>query len=133
MGLVPEHLPDSAPIGWKAAMDKSKASRLTLVGALLSAASLLIILQMLRIQNSVKHQELSRWADEQYSYAIENYYPERGNIYDRWGRLLAGNEDVYEIGLLLQYVANPKTIAQTLDGINDLTYQSVLGKASQSL
>ena len=112
-------------------VDKSRSPRLILIGALLSAASLLIVLQMLRIQNSVKHQELSRWADEQYSYAVENYYPERGNIYDRWGRLLAGNEDVYEIGLLLQYVANPDSIARTLDGVNDLTYKTVLQNASQ--
>ena len=112
-------------------MDKSRSPRLILIGALLSAASLLIVLQMLRIQNSLKHQELSRWADEQYSYAVENYYPERGNIYDRWGRLLAGNEDVYEIGLLLQYVANPDSIARTLDGVNDLTYKTVLQSASQ--
>ncbi len=112
-------------------MDKSRSPRLILTGALLSAASLLIVLQMLRIQNSLKHQELSRWADEQYSYAVENYYPERGNIYDRWGRLLAGNEDVYEIGLLLQYVANPDSIARTLDGVNNLTYKTVLQSASQ--
>ena len=112
-------------------MDKSKSSRLTLIGALLSAVSLLIILQMVRIQNSLKHQELSRWADEQYSYAIENYFPERGNIYDRWGRLLAGNEDVYEVGMLLEYVANPETIAVTLDGVNELTYKEVLGDASK--
>lgn len=111
-------------------MDKPHSARLTLIGALLSAVSLLIIIQMARIQNSLKHQELSHWADEQYSYAIENYYPERGAIYDRWGRLLAGNEDVYEIGLLLQYVANPDSIARTLDGVNDLTYQSVLADAS---
>ena len=69
-----------------------------MIGLALSLASILIIFQMVRIQNSTKHQELSRWADEEYSYAIENYYPERGNIYDRWGRLLAGNEDVYEVG-----------------------------------
>lgn len=112
-------------------MDNQKSSRLTLIGALLSAASLLIIMQMVRIQNSLKHQELSRWADEQYSYAIENYYPERGNIYDRWGRLLAGNEDVYEIGLLLQYVANPDSIARTLDGVNDLTYKTLLEVAAK--
>ena len=67
-------------------MSKSGTSRLTIIGGLLSAASFLIIFQMARIQGSTKHQELSRWADEQYSYAIENYYPERGNIYDRWGR-----------------------------------------------
>ncbi len=113
-------------------MDKSHNPRLIIIGALLTAVSLLIVLQMLRIQNSLKHQELSRWADEQYSYAIENYYPERGNIYDRWGRLMAGNEDVFEIGLLLQYVANPDTIARTLDGINDLTYSKVMGTASQA-
>ena len=112
-------------------MDKAKNSRLILIGALLSSASLLIIFQMVRIQNSSQHQELSRWADEQYSYAVENYYPERGNIYDRWGRLFAGNEDVYEIGLLLQYVINPVSIAQTLDGINGLSYQTILKTAAQ--
>lgn len=112
-------------------MDKTKFPRLIIIGALLTSISLLIIFQMIRIQNSLKHQELSRWADEQYSYAIENYMPERGNIYDRWGRLLAGNEDVYEIGLLLEYIANPQTIAQTLDGINNLTFKNVLVNATK--
>jgi len=87
---------------------------------------------MIRIQNSTKHQELSRWADEEFSYAVENYYPERGNIYDRWGRLLAGNEDVYEIGVMLEYVTNPETIAQTLNGLNQLSYQDILTVASKT-
>jgi cell division protein FtsI/penicillin-binding protein 2 len=110
---------------------KTGISRLTVIGIMLSTASLLIVYQMIHIQGSSKHQELSRWADEQYSYAIENYYPERGNIYDRWGRLLAGNEDVYELGLMLQYVTNPSTIARTLTGINGLKYQDVLTNASK--
>ncbi len=105
--------------------------RLLLIGVLLSAASILIIFQMIRIQNSSSHQDLSRWADEQFSYAVENYSPERGNIYDRWGRLLAGNEDVYEIGVMLEFVTNPKTIASTLEGIDDLTYQDILATVSQ--
>ena len=113
-------------------MKKSYVSRLNLIGVSLSLASILIILQMVRIQNSTKHQELSQWADEEYSYAIENYYPERGNIYDRWGRLLAGNEDVYEVGVMLEYVANPTTIAQTLDGVNQLNYQDIFTAASQT-
>ncbi|MCD6356061.1 MAG: hypothetical protein J7L66_02150 [Anaerolineaceae bacterium] len=92
-------------------MNKTGISRLSIVGITLSLASILIIFQMVRIQNSTKHRELSQWADEEYSYAIENYYPERGNIYDRWGRLLAGNEDVYEVGVMLEYVANPVSIA----------------------
>lgn len=112
-------------------MNNRSFSRLLIIGALLSAASILIIFQMIRIQNSASHQELSRWADEQFSYAVENYSPERGNIYDRWGRLLAGNEDVYEIGVMLEFVSNPKTIASTLQGIDNLTYQDILASASQ--
>ena len=112
-------------------MKKNAISRLTLIGAALASSSLLIILQMVHIQSSSKHQELSEKADEEYSYAIENYSPERGNIYDRWGRLMAGNEDVYEVGVMLEYVTNPKTIAQTLEGINDLSYDDIYEIASQ--
>lgn len=112
-------------------MKNNGVYRLTLIGLLLSAASTLIVLQMVRIQNSSQHQELSRWADEQFSYAIENYYPERGNIYDRWGRLMAGNEDVYEIGVMLEFVTNPKTIASTLEGLNKLSYEDILTSASK--
>lgn len=111
-------------------MKANRFSRITLIGLLLTGTSSLIILQMVRIQNSAQHQELSRWADEQYSYAIENYYPERGNIYDRWGRLLAGNEDVYEIGVMLEYVTNPESIGSTLQGINDLDYEEVVAISS---
>jgi len=107
-------------------MKKQAFSRVTLIGILLSGLSLLVIAQMVRIQNSTQHQELSRWADDEYSFAIENYYPERGNIYDRWGRLLAGSEDVYEVGVMLQFVTNPDTIARTLEGVNDLKYDDIL-------
>lgn len=107
-------------------MKKQVFSRITLIGLILTGMSSLIILQMVRIQNSTQHQELSRWADDEYSYAIENYYPERGNIYDRWGRLLAGSEDVYEVGVMLQFVSNPDSIARTLEGVNDLKYDDIL-------
>jgi len=111
---------------------KSNRLRMTIVATGLTFFFALIILQMLRIQNSTQHQELSQWADEKFTYAIEKYYPERGNIYDRYGRLLAGNEDVYEVGVLHQYVANPVTIASTLAGINDLTYSEIYNTASRS-
>ena len=67
-------------------MDRSINTRLSIVSIVLSLSSVLIILMMLRIQNSAKYQQLSMQAEEDYSYAIENYYPERGNVYDRWGR-----------------------------------------------
>ena len=112
-------------------MNKTQNTRLTLVSIMLSMASVLVLLMMVRIQNSAKYQELSIKAESEYSFAIENYVPERGNIYDRWGRLIAGNEDVYEVGLLLENVMSPKTIAQTLDGVNELEYYEILQKASQ--
>ena len=65
-------------------MNNRFLSRLTLIGIVMSSASSLIVVQMIHIQNSSKHQELSEKADEEYSYAIENYSPQRGNIYDRW-------------------------------------------------
>lgn len=113
-------------------MKKSAFPRLTLIGLVLASSSLLIVLRMIHIQNSSKHQALSEQADEDYSYAIENYSPERGNIYDRWGRLMAGNEDVYEVGVMLEYVTHPTTIAQTLEGINDLSYDQIFDVAAQT-
>jgi len=113
-------------------MTNGKFSRIFVVGIALSLFAFLILAQMVRIQNSHQHQALSKWADEEYSYAVENYYPERGNIYDRWGRLLAGNEDVYEIGLMLEYVQNPQTIAQTLNGIHELAYADLLEISSKA-
>ncbi len=112
-------------------MNSRGFSRNTLIGLLLTGLSSLVILQMVHIQNSSQHQELSRWADEEFSFAIENYYPERGNIYDRWGRLLAGSEDVYEVGVMLQYVANPVSIASTLQGVNDMEYEDILAVAGK--
>jgi cell division protein FtsI/penicillin-binding protein 2 len=64
---------------------------------------------------------------------IENYTPERGNIYDRWGRLLAGDEDVYEVGVMLEYVTNPDTIARTLEGINGMSYDDIYKVASRNI
>jgi len=112
-------------------MNRIENTRLSLVSIFLSMASVLILLMMVRIQNNGKYQELSIKNEKEYSFAIENYYPERGNIYDRWGRLLAGNEDVFEVGVLLENVRNPKTIAQILDGVNGLEYFDILKIASQ--
>ncbi len=104
--------------------------RLNLIRAVCSFLCILIIFQMFRIQNSNEFIAVSEQADEQYTYEKRIIYPERGNIYDRWGHLLAGNEEVYEVGVLLQYVKNPKTIADTLSSIPDVNYQKALDTAS---
>lgn len=52
-----------------------------------------------------------------FSKELHVYYPARGQIYDRWGNLLAGNQQVYEVVLDLTLVENPETIAFSLSKI----------------
>ncbi len=47
----------------------------------------------------------------------QTIYPERGSIYDAQGRLLAGNETVYEVGLDLRSIAQPETIASVVSNV----------------
>ena len=105
-------------------------SRFNLAGIVFSLLAGLIEIQMVRLQISPTYQKVSQWADEQFTYEKQTVYPERGNIYDRFGRLLAGNEEVYEVGVLLQFVKNPKTIADTLKDLPDVNYDEVLKAAS---
>ncbi|MGV8026967.1 MAG: peptidoglycan D,D-transpeptidase FtsI family protein [Anaerolineaceae bacterium] len=111
-------------------MKYKSGARLNLIGAICSFIVIAIIFQLFRIQNSNEYIKLSEWADEQYTYEKRTVYPERGNIYDRWGHLLAGNEEVYEVGVLLQYVKNAKSIAETLSVIPNVDYETALGTAS---
>ena len=103
-------------------MKKRVFSRINLLGVISSILGLLIIFQLVHIQNSERHIQVEKWANEQFTYEKEIIYPERGNIYDRWGHLLAGNEEVYEVGVLLKYVKNPATIATTLAEFPDVEY-----------
>jgi len=105
-------------------------ARLNLIKAICLFLVILIIFQMFHIQNSNKYIQLSKWAEEQFTYEKRIIYPERGNIYDRWGHLLAGNEEVYEVGVLLQYVKNAKAIAETLSIIPEVDYKKALETAS---
>ena len=105
-------------------------SRFNLAGIVFSLLAGLIEIQIVRLQISPTYQKVSQWADEQFTYEKQTVYPERGNIYDRFGRLLAGNEEVYEVGVLLQFVKNPKTIADTLKDLPDVNYDEVLKAAS---
>jgi cell division protein FtsI/penicillin-binding protein 2 len=100
------------------------AYRLTIIGILLSFAGLAILVQMIRIQNSDSAEAFIKQAGL-YGGEYRTIYPERGNIYDRWGHLLAGNETVYEAGVDLQQVNDPDTIAATLSAILGTDYITV--------
>jgi cell division protein FtsI/penicillin-binding protein 2 len=60
-------------------------------------------------------------------------YPARGSIYDRWGSLLAGNEQVYEVDVDLNLVSqggNPITIATVANDVLGIDYKQALDLAS---
>ena len=84
--------------------------RSLILAAILSFIGISIIMQILRIQNS---QEASVFRAQAHEYAnvLKTYYPDRGEIYDRNGHLLAGNKIVYEVGVELSYVKDKQAIA----------------------
>jgi len=105
-------------------------SRIQILGILLTLFAGLIVFQMIRIQTSASAKNLSQWA-KNYGYQVTTIQSERGYIYDRWGHLLAGNEEVYELGAELQYVTNPTTVAQTLASVVGSDYNTVFSQASE--
>ncbi len=105
--------------------------RFVLMGALLSFVPVLIVLQMVRIQTDPEQAALLRERIPRYQGSIQPIQPPRGLIYDRWGRLLAGNKTVYQVGVELANVENPDTIATTLDVVLDAEYDRIFRLASQ--
>ena len=68
---------------------------------------------------------------ELYSGAYIEIYPPRGQIYDRYGRLLAGNRTVYEMGLEFKAIDDPYSVAQVLDGVFGFDFDEMYALASQ--
>lgn len=104
-------------------------TREKILGILLTLFVGLVALQMVRIQTSAHAKNLNQWA-ENYGYELRTIQSERGYIYDRWGHLLAGNREVYEVGVELKNVCNAETIASTLASQLGLDYQTVLTSAN---
>jgi len=93
------------------------------VAGLMALIGIAILVQIIRIQNSP---EVAGVID-QGDYVWKDFYPPRGEIYDRHGNLLAGNKTVYEVGLDL--TANPDMptvlLALQMSGIdlNEVNYR----------
>jgi len=84
-----------------------------LLNGFMAFIATLVVLQMVRIQASA---EADAFRDQKDNFAGEyrTYYPERGEIYDRNGHLLAGNRTVYEVGVDLNTVRDPHSIAMAI-------------------
>jgi cell division protein FtsI/penicillin-binding protein 2 len=81
--------------------------------AFFAVAGFAVITQMVRIQSSQEAQ-LFLAQGNRYSGEFQVVYPERGEIYDRNGHLLAGNRTVYEVGVSLKDMKDPHALAYTL-------------------
>lgn len=106
-------------------------SRINVIGAILSLIGILIVVQMGRVQISPNGQLLREKAHV-YEYETQTLVPERGNIYDRWGILLAGSKENYEVGInILEPNMSPETVASTLAQVLGLKYEDMLAIAKK--
>ncbi len=91
-------------------MRQSYAWRSLLLAGLLAFLGVSVLLQILRIQNSPEA-AIFRAQQADHEHVLTTYYPERGEIYDRDGHLLAGNQTVYEVGVQLDQTHDKHAIA----------------------
>jgi cell division protein FtsI/penicillin-binding protein 2 len=94
-------------------MRQQYAWRSLLLNGILTVVAALVILQMVRIQASAEAEAFREQADA-FKGGYKTFYPERGEIYDRNGHLLAGNQIVYEVGVDLPTVIDPHSIAMAV-------------------
>ncbi|NTW44318.1 MAG: penicillin-binding protein 2 [Anaerolineaceae bacterium] len=81
-----------------------KLTRFYLIGLVIILFAITIVYRLIQIQTDPFFTTLSDSVGDQASVKIKKYEPVRGIIYDRWGNLLAGNSEVYEIGVNLNQV-----------------------------
>jgi cell division protein FtsI/penicillin-binding protein 2 len=112
-------------------MNRQESSwRYSFVGAMFCVLPLLIVMQVFRIQVDPRQSEKILVESQGWSNLKKTIVPARGLLYDRWGNLLAGNRTVYEVGVELQDVENPQTIAQTVATMLDVDYADAFARAS---
>jgi len=94
--------------------------RFYLVGIAIILFSITIVFRLVQIQTDPVFQEISEKVGNQATYKPKEFEGVRGNIYDRWGNLLAGNTEVYEIGVNLNQISS-KNKDEIINFITSLT------------
>ena len=106
-------------------MRQQYARRTQALTLVMGLVALVIIVQITRIQNSVEAATFRQQASN-YAYELHTFYPDRGEIYDRNGHLLAGNKSVFEIGVDLKTMKDPQAIAAAVSVELGVDYSHVL-------
>ena len=107
-------------------MKTTNWNRFFIICVLFSLVAGAVGIQLIRIQNIEGAKQILA-KSEAYQGINRKIYPERGSIYDSDGRLLAGNEVIYEVGLDLQAIDQSETVASVASSILGLDYARVLG------
>jgi len=94
-------------------MRQQYAWRSMLLNGVMALVAVLIVSQMVRIQASAEAEAFREQANA-FKGSYRTYFPERGEIYDRNGHLLAGNQIVYEVGVDLNTVIDPHSVAMAV-------------------
>src|SRR5690349_15049631 len=112
-------------------MRQQYAFRSLIVVAGLVLAVLGVIVQIIRIQTSEQAAVFLSQGDR-YAGEFQMFHPERGEMQDRNGHLLAGNRTVYEVGVSLREIESPEALAAALSANLGLTYDEIYNKLTQS-
>lgn len=111
-------------------MPREHTWRYLVMAVCFALAGMLIMYKTFSIQSSPQAAVFLSQS-EYYSRLLKTIYPPRGEIYDRNGNLLAGNRTVYEIGVELSSVSDPRAIAIALNALVGADFNTVLTAASQ--
>jgi len=106
-------------------MRQQYARRSQALALVMTLIALAVIVQIVRIQNSAEA-AIFREQASNYEYELRTFYPDRGEIYDRTGHLLAGNKTVYEVGVNLTTVIDPNAIATAASVELGLDYATII-------
>ena len=112
-------------------MRQQYAVRSMIIVAGLAVVVLAVIVQIIRIQTSEQAMVFLSQGDR-YAGEFQMFYPERGEIYDRSGHLLAGNRTVYEVGVSLSDMESPDSIAYILSTELGLPQEEIHKKLTES-
>ena len=106
-------------------MRQQYARRSQVLMVAMASIAFAVIVQMIRIQNS-QEAAIFRERASNYAYELRTFYPDRGEIYDRNGHLLAGNKTVYEVGVDLASVKDANAIATAVSVELGRDYATIL-------
>lgn len=103
----------------------SSSWRFSFLALILSVVPVLILGRIVMVQANPSQIEQLKAFGELYAWEPHSIVPARGQIFDRWGNIMAGNKTVYEVGITLAEVRNPETIALISSVVFGLDYEEV--------